>query len=252
MFNDPAIAGSWPALVDRLDRTGRVSVWATQAPALAGLRTVDELPAMVAETVSPARADRVIGALVRLAAADGADDPDAVLVLLHLLSGGVHTLAAKLGHLSDTIVTLVVGELTCQIRRYPWRRRTRAHAINLLLNTKQALLRGELRAGQPGQPQVLLVDPHDPAFRHLDTTHQEDDEDIDVVDMLLWAGGHGVAPLQDLLMLLDLETRRGYGHAARHHVAHDLGINERTVRRRRDRTLHALRQASDAYLATVA
>jgi hypothetical protein len=163
----------------------------------------------------------------------------------------VHTLAAKLGHLSDAIVTVVVGELTCQIRRYPWRRRTRAHAINLLLNTKQALLRGELRAGQPSQPQVLLVDPHDPAFRHLDTA-RPDNEDIDVVDLLLWAGGHGIAPLQDLLMLLDLESRRGYGNAARHRVAHDLGINERTVRRRRDRTLHALRQASDAYLATVA
>ena len=251
MFNDPAIAGSWPALVDRLDRSGRLSVWATHAPALTGLRTSDELPALVAETVPPARADQVIGALVRLAAVDGADDPDAVLVVIHLLSGGVHTLAAKLAHLSDNIVAVIVGELTCQIRRYPWRRRTRAHAINLLLNTKQALLRGELRAGQPGQPQLLLVDPQDPAFQHVDTAHP-DNEDIDVVDLLLWAGGHGIAPLQELLMLLDLETRRGYGHAARHHVAHDLGINERTVRRRRDRTLHALRQASDAYLATVA
>lgn len=251
MFNDPAIAGSWPTLVDRLDNTGRTARWAAMEPALAGLRTVDDLPAMVAETVPAACADQVIGALVRLAAVDGANDPDAVLVLLHLLSGGVHTLAAKLAHLSDNIVAVIVGELTCQIRRYPWRRRTRAHAINLLLNTKQALLRGELRAGQPGQPQVMLVDPHDPACRHLDTT-QQDNQDIDVVDLLLWAGGHGVAPLQDLLMLLDLESRRGYGHAARHHVAHNLGINERTVRRRRDRTLHALRQASDAYLATVA
>ena len=248
MFNDPAIAGSWPALVDRLDSRGRTALWATQAPALTGLRTVDQLPALVAETVSPARADQVIGALVRLAAADGADDPDAVLVLIHLLSGGVHILAAKLAHLSDNIVTVVVGELTCQIRRYPWQRRTRAHAINLLLDTKQALLRGELRAGQPGQPQVLLVDPHDLAFRHLDTA----DPDNADIDLLLWAGGHGIAPLQDLLMLLDLEARRGYGHAARHHVAHDLGINERTVRRRRDRALRALRQASDAYLATVA
>jgi len=65
-------------------------------------------------------------------------------------------------------------------------------------------------------------------------------------------GGNGIAPLEDLLMLLDRESRRGYGNAARHHVAHDLGISERTVRRRRDRTLHALRQASDAYLASVA
>ena len=84
------------------------------------------------------------------------------------------------------------------------------------------------------------------------TPHNTTDDDVDVVDLLLWAGGHGIAPLEDLLMLLDLERRRGYGTATRHRVAHDLGINERTVRRRRDRALTALREASDAYLATVA
>jgi len=251
VFNDPAVAGSWPALVERLDRTGRPTAWATRATALAGLRSVGDLPAMVAEHVPPARADDVIGALVRLAAADGADDPDALLVLLHLLSGGVHALATKLGHLSDNILTMVVGELTCRIRRYPWQRRTRAHAKNLLLDTKQALLRGELRPALCDQPTMVLVDPHDPAFRRLDAAHIEND-DVDVVDMLLWAGGHGVAPLQDLLMLLDLEQRRGYGTATRHRIAEDLGINERTVRRRRDRALAALRQARPAYLAAVA
>ena len=253
MFNDPAVAGSWPNLVDKLDRAGRPAAWATAAPALTGLRSVGDLPAMVAERVPPARADEVIGALVRLAAADGADDPDALLVLLHLLSGGVHALAAKLGHLSDNILPLVVGELTCRIRRYPWQRRTRAHAKNLLLDTKQALLRGELRAGLIDQPAVVLVDPHDPGIRRLEPAQQlQDDCDVDVVDMLLWAGGHGVAPLQDLLMLLDLEQRRGYGNATRHRIADDLGINERTVRRRRDRALAALRQAGPTYLAAVA
>ena len=97
----------------------------------------------------------------------------------------------------------------------------------------------------------MLVDPHDPNFPRFDVAQQEDD-DVDVVDMLLWAGGHGVAPLQDLLMLLDLEQRRGYGTATRHRIANDLGINERTVRRRRDRALAALRQARPAYLAAVA
>ncbi len=251
MFNDPAIAGSWPALIDRLDRAGRPTAWARQAPALAGLVSVADLPGMVAEHVPPAHADEVIGALVRLAAADGADDPDALLVLLHLLSGGVHALEKKLAHLSDNILPLVVGELTCRIRRYPWQRRTRAHAKNLLLDTKQALLRGELRGGLPGQPAVVPVDPHDPAFLRLDVAHTEND-DVDVVDMLHWAGGHGVAPLQDLRMLLDLERRRGYGNATRHQVARDLGINERTVRRRRDCALTALRKASSAYLAEVA
>jgi len=250
VFNDPAIAGSWTTLVDRLDRAGRPAEWARRAPALAGLRSVGDLPNMVAKNVPPARADQVIGSLVRLAAADGSDDPDALLVLLHLLSGGVHTLAARLGHLADHIVSVIVGELTCQIRRYPWQRRTRAHASNLLLDTKQALLRGELRHRVRDHSALVLMDPHTLARRDHPTPPPEDD--VDVVDLLLWAGGHGVAPLEDLLMLLDLERRRGYGTASRHCVARDLGINERTVRRRRDRALTALRRASNDYLATVA
>lgn len=250
MFTDPTIAGNWLALVNRLDRTHRASSWAAQETALNDLQSVADLPALVARPADPAHADQVVGALVRLAASDGANDPDALLVLLHLLSAGVHTLAARLGHLSDDIVPVVVGELTCQIRRYPWRRRTRAYASNLLLNTKQALLRGELRPGLPDQPMLALIDPHD-FLGYFDTTEAETD-DIDVVDLLLWAGGHGIAPLDDLLMLLNLERRRGYGTGTRHRVAHDLGINERTVRRRRDRALTALRNASAAYLATVA
>ena len=51
-------------------------------------------------------------------------------------------------------------------------------------------------------------------------------------------------------MLLDLERRRGYGTATRHRVANELGINERTVRRRRDRAIAALRQAAPTYLAS--
>jgi hypothetical protein len=250
VFTDPTIAGNWPALVDRLDRNDRPRAWAARATALKDLQSVADLPAMVVRPADPARADQVIGALVRLAAADGADDPDALLVLLHLLSAGVHTLAAKLRHLSDDIVPVVVGELTCQIRRYPWQRRTRAHASNLLLNTKQALLRGELRPGLPGQPMLVLIDPLD-ALSLIDTA-EPDGNDVDVVDLLLWAGGHGIAPLDDLRMLLDLERRRGYGTGARHRVANVLGVTERTVRRRRDRALTALRDASGAYLATVA
>ncbi len=98
---------------------------------------------------------------------------------------------------------------------------------------------------------MVLVDPHDPAFRRFEPGPHHDD-DVDVVDMLLWAGGHGIAPLQDLLMLLDLEQRRGYGTATRHRIADDLGVNERTVRRRRDRALASLRDAKQKYLAEAA
>ena len=52
-------------------------------------------------------------------------------------------------------------------------------------------------------------------------------------------------------MLVDLECTRGHGIGARHLIAHDLGVDERTVRRRPDRTPRALRNAGPAYLAEV-
>jgi len=106
--------------------------------------------------------------------------------------GGVLDRTVRLGHLSDDIVTVLVGELTLQIRRYPSRRRTRAYASNLLLNTKHALFRGELRAGLPDQPMLVLIDPLD-AVKHFDTA-QNDLDDVDVVDLLRWAGANGIAP----------------------------------------------------------
>jgi hypothetical protein len=108
----------------------------------------------------PARADELLGGLVRLAAADGGDDEDAALVLAHLLDNGTHKLALKLRDISTDIDELLAGQLWLQIRTFPWRRRRRAYAKSLLLDTRTAVL-AELRPyrTRDGRTRVLLVDP---------------------------------------------------------------------------------------------
>ena len=86
------ILGDWLTLSDQLDRAGAVRRWVAAEPVFAGLESVAQLPGWWRRGES----DAVIGALVRLAAADGGDDLDAVVVLLHLLEPGARALARRL------------------------------------------------------------------------------------------------------------------------------------------------------------
>lgn len=253
VFRSSPVAGSWPLLVHRLDTAAAVSTWVEQEPALVGVRGVGELADLTRPGGDPRRADEVLGALVRCAAIDGGDDTDAVLVVLHLLSDGAAALAAKLAHRCADPLAMVVGELACQIRTYPWRQRPTGFAAGLLLDTKHTLWRGELRPlGDSDHPRdAVLVDPVIWAEVTGDQVTAVND-DVDLGDLLVWAARTGVAFREDLRLLLELERHHGYGNAARHRVAADFGINERTVRRRRDRTLAALRAAGAAYLAAAA
>jgi len=139
VFYDDTIAGSWPALIARLNVPDRgLARWRGAEPVLADVGRVDGQFDL--QGYRRDRADAGLGALVRLAAADGGDDQDALVLLLHLLSGMVLSLARQLADLSPDIVTVIVSELTCQIRSYPWRRRTRAWAANLQADTRRAVL----------------------------------------------------------------------------------------------------------------
>jgi hypothetical protein len=213
---------------------------------LTGLAGVDELAAVLVRGADPDRADRVVGALVRCAARDGGDDGDAVLLLLHLLSDGVLALAGRLRGLGDVLVPAVVAELTCQIRGFPWRRRTRAYAANLLLDTKHVLW-DETSAARGRVEEVL--DPHSGDWEHRAgpvTGEPADADDPDLIDVLMWAARTAVAPPGDLALLLASE--RVPAGAARRAVAAEFGLHERALRRRRHRTLTALRAARDEYL----
>jgi hypothetical protein len=242
MFCNDRVAGNWLNLVDRLDAAGTVRRWATADPALTGLTGVDDITVALSKGANPDRADAVLGGLVRLAAADGGDDADAVLLLLHLLSDGALALASRLPGPGD-LVAVVVAELTCQIRSFPWRRRTRAHAANLLLDTKQVLWR-ETAYQRASSPEAVTA-PH-----CLQGNEREIcgivDEDLDLIDVLMWAARVGVAPPNDLVMLLASE--RAPAGPGRHAVAREFGVHERALRRRRSKTVSALQAASDRYL----
>src|SRR3954462_7775016 len=137
MFYDPTTVRRWPALTARLDDDAVLASWAEAEPDLAGLSTVDDLLVVWAEDGGDDRTNAVLATLVRLAAVDGGRDDDALLLTLHLLSGLVWATVAELRALSPAIVAVVVGELACQIRRYPWQRRPRAVAANLRAETRR-------------------------------------------------------------------------------------------------------------------
>ena len=252
MFYDPAIVGSWPALAARLDDDAVLARWATAAPALAGLTTVDELLTVWTEDGGSDRTDVVLAALVRLAAVDGGRDDDALLLTLHLLSGFVWTMAEQLRDLSPDIVAVVVGELACQIRRYPWRRRRHAVAANLRAETRRAVL-AELRPRSrrhPHRGEFLTLDGDVTQLAAANAIDQE--EDLDVVDLLQWAVRSGV-DAADVGLLIATECGRDLREpAADQRVAAAHGITIRTLYRRRHRTLTALRNVAPRYLRAVA
>jgi hypothetical protein len=255
MFCDSSIAGDWTDLTQRLDAAGAFSRWSRTEPALRGLDHIDELAALLASGsgADADRADALLGALVRTACREGGDDPDAVLLVLHLLADGLRPMAKRLADLSEDILLLLVGELTVQIRTFPLRR-TRAYAANLLRDTQLACWR-ELRPHRTRTYRNgtdILVDPLD----HARMCHWFDrpiggpgsEAGTELGDVLAWAEQRGIASRRDLALLVDLEHQRGYGTAARHRVAASFGINERTLRRHRDRALAALRAAAQDYL----
>jgi hypothetical protein len=191
--------------------------------------------------------------LVRLAAVDGGREDDALLLTLHLLSGLAWAMVAQLRDLSPDIVAVVVGELACQIRRYPWKRRPRAVAANLGAETRRVVL-AELRPRvrrHPDRGEFLTLD-GDVTRLAPATICDGGEDDLEVVDLLRWAVRSGV-DAADVALLVATECRRDLRErGADQRVAAAYGITTRTLYRRRHRTLTALRDMAPQYLAAVA
>jgi hypothetical protein len=220
------------------------------------LVSLEDVVAVTAAGTDRTRSDEVIGALVRMAAVDGGGEADAVLLVLHLLSPGVAAMAARYAGLCPDLMAAIVSELAARIVSFPWRRRHRAVAANLLLDTRSSILRElcprRMRGSRDGED--IPVDP-DEAFwgtRDLPVPGPGQDEDVDLGDLLAWAAREGVACREDLRLLVELEIGREQPGGPRLRAAAEHGINEKTVRRRRDRTLQALREARGQYLSAVA
>lgn len=255
MFNDPNQIGcTWADLSARLDGAGTVARWANTDADLAGLATLEEL-----RRASQDRrwANDVLLALVRLAAVDGARDDDALLVLLHLLSGVVWLLVRQLRGLGGDVPTVVLAELTCQIRAYRLQSWTGSVVTTLRLQTRRAVLDDLLQRDQHHVDRRALQIFDGSAWlaknrAGQDGSPEEHGEDLDVIDMLLWAAGRGV-PVEDLELLLVSERARGtYGSRADHRTCTERGLSRSTFMRRRARALSALRELAPVYLAEVA
>ena len=232
------LVGPWPALVCRLDTNQVMSRWSIAEPVLAGVSSVGDLPRLTRHA-QPAR-DRVFGAVVRTAAVGGGNDGDATLVVLHLMAEGATGLANRLADFRPRMLEVVVGELTAQIRQFPVDRRTRAYGSNLILDTKAALLRELLptRWEIPCEAPILDIAALAPNVL--------DEPEVELDALLEWARGARVVTDTDVRLLRELQ--RG----ARLRLADAAGVTERTIRRRRDRALTALRQAVPTYLGDVA
>jgi hypothetical protein len=266
---------TWPALTQRVEPGDGLARWAAAEPALAGIGTLDELAEIVHDGGDPGRGDELLGALVRLAAVDGGNDEDAAILVAHLLGNGARKLALQLRDLSADIDDLVAGELWLQIRTFPWRRRRRAHAKSLLLDTRLAVFTA-LRPyrNRAGMDRIMLVDPTACASENVDSGSLDrpviDPHDTDALslpDLLEWAQRTGVIDRCDAALLVDLmraadatgltdwdiSSGRGLNRAGEvSAVAARHGVHQKTIWRRRARVLRALREASGRYLAAVA
>ena len=247
MFDDPTLVGPWSALAARLDG-GVLRRWQAGDCRLADL---DDLDQLLRAWADPTRTHGVAAALVELAAVDGRRDDDALLLLLHLLSGVVWRLTSQLADLSPDITTIVVSELTCQIRSYLWRRRTGGVVSNLERETRRAVL-AELRPSDRYHPDRVERVTWDGELPTPALSTSRDEEDLEVVDLLLWAVAAGVNE-DDLQLLVESECARGRrGARADQQVAAARGIARRTLLRRRERALTALRAIAPDYLRAVA
>lgn len=260
-------AGMAPEELDQLV-TGRVwASWVAVEPDLATVGSLAELDAKRGLASDPA-----LGALVRLAATDGPDNQLAAIAVVHQLGGGLRRLCSRLRDLSDDIEAIVVGELWRQIRTFPWQRRTRAYAANLLLDTRAAVLR-ELQPdrSQDGQRRVVLVDS---TSGHLDAIAAVEgepgaeltDSSHEFVEVVRWARARRAISRADVELLIALleagyqvadsqpaPLRRGASSdAAVARVATARGVSTKTIVRHRNRILDALRHHAQRYLAEVA
>jgi hypothetical protein len=164
--------------------------WACAEPVLAGWRDLEALRAAVHDRARPGRADEILAALVRHAATDGHHDRLAARVVLQLLlPGAVHLASSLRPQLGDTATAhaTVLSELAVGIATYPWRRRPRRVAANLLLDCRQRITRRlhrhrlELAAG---------LGPHQerPDTRPV----EEADGAVAVTELLDWAQRHRI------------------------------------------------------------
>ncbi|MPZ27292.1 MAG: hypothetical protein GEV12_13000 [Micromonosporaceae bacterium] len=180
----------WLHLVSSPATAAALARWGRLEPALDGWADLDALRAAVHDRADLERGDQILAALVRLAAVTGHGDVLAARVVLQLLVPGAirlgQSLAAMVGD-QHTSEAAVFAELTILIRTYPWQRRPRRIAANLLLDCRQRLIRTHHRTRPEISAGLSLHDTTSTA-----TTAADNDERLALHDLLWWARRHGI------------------------------------------------------------
>lgn len=169
----------WRHLADAATSSAALRRWADREPALAGCQDLHQLHAEVHDRSRPEAADRRLAALIRWAAIDGGDDLLAARTVLQLLLPGAVRLSQQVRSMvpePGEELPVVVSELTVGIRTFPWQRRPRRIAANLLLDARQRISR---RHERHRREVTIGLDP----YPRPPAVHD----------------GHAVAELQDLI-----------------------------------------------------
>ncbi|WP_430787117.1 hypothetical protein [Actinoplanes sp. G11-F43] len=190
----------WQALVVSRTAGAALTRWAATEPALAPFTDLQAVRTATEDRLDKDRSDEILAALARLAARDGGDDELAARVLLQLMLAGAVRLIRRITAVTGDPVEAeadVLTELSTLIRTYPWRRRPKRIAANLLLDCQQRLSRAA-RRDQGSVPVGLLpVDENEPDPR----AEHEAGERVEVIDLFLWARRTGVLSGEEALLL---------------------------------------------------
>ena len=262
MSLDDSIAGSWAMLRAALSARQAVRCWSAREPALAAATTIDDLAMLTDAGAPPGQANAVLGALVRIAARAGGDDPDAVLVIIHLLSNGLCASAARLTDAVPDALPHLVAEVASQVRCWPICTVYRSYATLLLRTAERAVLaeryprcvHGRRVRETPLDPTGFDDSLADRVLLSVDPTSDDPaaDRDVDPIHLVRWALRSAVICRDDVELLLDVEASFGDRGASLHQVATRRQVSIRTLYRRRRQAEAALRAAVPAYVNSCA
>ena len=273
MFDDDSLAGSWAALCQDVATRGCLARWAQREPALRAARTLDDLQALTSPRAQQDIVNDVLGATVRIAARDGGDDPTAVLVVVHLLSNGLQASAARIAPAVPGALSHLIAEVTGHIRTCSVTFPYRSYALQLIRKAEHSVL-AERYPHYSGGHRLQEI-PLDPA--QLDEIAQNDimiaggraalcaepphlgdgeppidPETIDPIDLVLWAVRTAVINVDDVELLLELDTAHRRRGASLDRVAARRQVCVRTLNRHQRHVEAALRAALPDYLSAVA
>lgn len=243
----------------------RWSDWEVTEPRLARVPSPLELDAWRRKAAAE-DANAVLLGLARLAALDGGDDRDAALILAWLLLPTALKLRRQLGGVAAVdLDALIAAELWVVVRSVPWQK-THWLVARIAIELREAVL-VECGINTRRHP-VVRVAPN--AFPDRVRVHDSDPDPAETLSALFeWARAEDVIGESDHLIVVSLlaaaraldeagtlPRNGGAGGLASdlvtHVVAEELGVCQRTIRRRLASCVQALSGASSRFFDAVA